>query len=105
MANIIHAVPSQLIRAAGVFETTAGEIKNLTSNMTAIVQQLTGRTWSGEAASAYTNKFQSLQGDINRLYSMIHKHSDQLTQIAREFERTETENTSQSGSLSGSILS
>ncbi len=104
MANIIHAAPSKIISTAGNFENLAGEVKGLTSNMTAAVQQLTGRIWSGEAAGAYKGKFNSLQGDINRLYEMIRTHSQQLIAIAREFENAETMNASEASGLSFDVI-
>lgn len=105
MATIIRVEPSRLTAAAGTFENTAGEVKNLTSSMTATVSQLSGRVWSGEAASAYTGKFNSLQGDINRLFQMIQKHSTQLKEIAREYQTKETENISEASNLSSGVIS
>ena len=104
MANIIRVTPSRLTQAAGTFETTAGEIKSMTSNMTATVAQLSGRVWSGEAGSAYVNKFNGLQGDINKLYQMITKHSAHLKAIAREYETKENENVSEANSLSSNVI-
>ena len=104
MGNMIYAAPTKIISTAGNFEALAGEVKGLTSNMTATVQQLTGRTWSGEAAAAYVNKFNGLQGDINRLCEMIRKHSQQLIQVAREFETAETANAAEAAGLSANVI-
>ena len=105
MANIIRVTPARLTQAAGTFESTAGEIKSMTSSMTATVSQLSGRVWSGEAGSAYVNKFNGLQGDINKLYSMVTKHSTHLKSIAREYETKENENIAEANTLSSSVIS
>ena len=105
MANIIRVAPAKLTSTAGSFETTAGEIKSLTTTMTSTVQQLSGRVWSGDAASAYTSKFNGLQGDINKLYTMIIKHSNHLKSIAREFDAKESENVTEANSLNSNVIS
>lgn len=104
MANIIHVTPAKLTSTAGTFETTGNEVRNLTTQMTNTVQQFSGRVWSGEAASSYVSKFNNLQGDINKLVQMITNHSQQLREIAREYETSETQNVSEANSL-GSIIS
>ena len=105
MANIIHVSPEKLTTSASRFEQTAGEIKSLTSNMTSTVQALSGRMWSGEAATAYKNRFNNLQGDINKLYTMVTNHANHLKQIAQEYKAKETESAAEANSLSGSIIS
>ena len=104
MANIIHVSPEKLTQSASRFEQTAGEVKSCTSSMTSTVQSLSGRVWSGEAANAYKNKFNSLQGDINKLYNMITTHSNHLKQIANEYKTKETENIGESSNLSSSVI-
>ena len=104
MANIIHVSPEKLTQSAAKFEQTAGEIKSLTSNMTQTVQALSGRVWSGEASTAYKNKFNNLQGDINKLYTMVTNHGTHLKQIAQEYKTKETENVSESSNLSSSVI-
>ena len=104
MANVIHVTPQKITQAAGKFETTASDIKTLTTSMTGTVQKLSGRVWSGSAATAYVNKFNGLQDDINRLYSMVNKHATHLKTIARDFEKTETESVSEVNSLSSDVI-
>ena len=104
MANVIHVTPAQLTSAAGQFQTTAGQIKSLTSTMTSTVEQLSGRVWSGEAATAYKNKFNGLQNDINKLYQMVTKHSNHLRDIATEYQNRENENKQAASSLGNSFI-
>lgn len=104
MANIIRVSPERLRSAAGLFSQTANSIKSTTSQMTQIVTNISGRAWSGEAASAYKSKYTGLQDDINRLVKMVNDHSQHLTSIATEYARAETENASQANSLSGDVI-
>ena len=104
MANMIRVTPDKLTSASSQFLATAGEVKSLTSNMTSTVQQLTGNVWSGEAASAYTSKFNSLQADINKLYTMIKTHSEHLSTIAKAYGTGESENQATANALSSSVL-
>lgn len=104
MANIIKVSPERLRSAASTFSQTANSIKNVTSQMTQIVTSFSGRVWSGEASNAYKSKYNGLQDDINRLVKMVNDHSQHLTQIAAEYTRAETENTSQANSLSSDVI-
>ena len=99
MADVIRVSPEKVTSSAGVFESTATEVKSLTTNMTATVQSLTGRVWSGEAQAAYAAKFNSLQGDINKLHQQIVKTAADLKTIANEFKRTEEQNKEHSSQL------
>ncbi len=104
MANIIRVTPERLRSAASTFNSTAGKVNSVTQQMTSIVQSLSGRIWSGEAATAYTSKFNGLQDDITRLYKMISDHSNHLTMIADEYARAESQNAQQSSSLSSDVI-
>ena len=104
MADIIRVSPEKLISSAGVFETTANEVKSLTTNMTGTVQAMTGRIWSGEAQAAYTSKFNGLQGDINKLHQMIIKASTDMKTIANEFIKIEEQNKEQGSHLSSNPI-
>lgn len=104
MANIIHVSPEKLAGTAKRFEQTAGEVRMICRNMTGTVQALSGRIWSGSAAAAYKNKFNSLQGDIDRLYRMIAAHASHLEQIAREYKAGDDQSAADAGILSGSVI-
>jgi len=104
MANIIHVSPEKLAGTARMFEQTAGDVKAICQSMTGTVQSLAGRIWSGGAANAYKNKFNALQGDINRLHRMIATHASHLEQIAREYKTGDEQNALEAGKLSGNVI-
>ena len=87
MANTIRVTPERLRTSANTFSQTANSIKSTTMRMTEIVNGLSGRIWSGEAATAYKSKFSGLQDDINRLVKLVNDHSTHLNAIADEYAR------------------
>ena len=104
MNGIIKVDPKKLESTAGQFETSAGQIKSITSQMTTLVKSLNGAVWSGDAASAYTKKFDQLQDDINRIYKMVKEHADDLKEMARNYETSENKNVQAANSLSGDVV-
>ena len=77
----------------------------MTQGMTNIVNQLSGRVWSGEAAEAYKRKFQQLQDDIDRMVNMIDEHVKDLMQMADVYERAENANKELANSLKDDVIS
>jgi WXG100 family type VII secretion target len=73
--------------------------------MTNIVNQLSDRVWSGEAADAYKRKFGKLQDDINKMVKMINEHVTDLNQMAAEYERAENTNKNMINSLKEDVIS
>ena len=103
MANIIKVSTSKLTSTASAFQGSSSKVKNLTSQMTQIVTSLSGNVWSGDASSAYVNKFKGLQDDINKMVKMIDEHVSDLNQMAREYEAAENTNQQQASSLSSDV--
>ncbi len=89
----------ELRNSAKKFETSAGTVKKLTNEMTSIVNKLNGQVYSGDAASAYKNKFKGLSDDMEKLYKMIKEHVSDLNQMANEYDKTENDNVSTAKSL------
>ena len=104
MADTIRVTPKELQDKARMMESAGTEIKNLSQNMTAKVTELTGRIWSGEAATQYTSRFNTLYNDVAAVQQLITRMVQQLNTIATEYETTETANTEQAGSLPGSVF-
>lgn len=102
--GILRVTPEKLQSTACSFESYASKVQNLTQQMTSIVTSLSGQVWSGQAASAYVNKFNGLQDDMNRIYKMIKEHSDDLIQMAQEYSRAESENANLANSLSADVI-
>lgn len=104
MANIIKVETSKLRSAASQFSTTSGQIKNATNAMTQAINQLTGSVWSGEAATAYINKFNGLNDEIAKIDKMINEHVQDLNDMAAEYDRAENENRQTASALTSDLF-
>ena len=60
--------------------------------------------WQGEAASAYGNKFHSLQTDMDKLYRMVQEHAKDLQEMATHYQKAEEGSTQQGSSLNTGIV-
>lgn len=104
MTGTIKVSTAKLASTANSFNSTGNQIKNITSQMTSLVNAFSGSVWSGDAANAYKRKFSELQDDINRMISMINEHVTDLNAMAREYEKAESTNISTSQALSGDVI-
>ena len=102
--GILRVSPEKLQATASSFESTGATIQNLTQQMTSIATGLSGQIWSGEAATAYVNKFQGLQDDMDRIYKMVKEHATDLQTVAQEFTLTESANAELANSLSSDVI-
>lgn len=93
MTGSLRVTPEKLISTAQGFQTTAGTIGRLTSNMLSTVESLNS-TWAGEAATGYYSKAKNLQPSIQKMLSMIKEHVQDLNDMARNYQ--EAERTAQS---------
>ena len=98
METMLKVTPEKLIETAGEFQNTEANIRSLTEEMIAIVDSFKP-IWQGEAATGFANRFASLSDDMNRLYAMIRKHADDLTEMANEYRQAESESSELAGSL------
>lgn len=104
MTGTLNVDPAKLNSTAASFQSTGNQIKNLTAQMTALVTGLSGQVWSGDAATAYKNKFDGLQDDINRMVSMVNEHVTDLQAMAREYEQAESANLTAANALSSDVI-
>lgn len=104
MANIIKVEPGKLRAASADFSSASAQIRSATSAMTQAITSLSGSVWSGDAATAYVNKFNGLQDEIAKIDKMIQEHSQDLTQMANEYEKAETANQQAAGALKETIF-
>ena len=104
MEGILKVAPSKLSAAAGEFSTTASEVSNLTSNMTQLATNLTS-AWSGEASTAYTNKFRALDDSIQKMIRMIQEHSKDLEEMANNYSQADSYGEEQSAGLPTDVIS
>lgn len=105
MVGTLKVTPDRLRSTASNFQSTGRQIKGMTTSMTDIVNQLSGRVWSGDAADAYKRKFNQLQDDINKMVRMIDEHVTDLNEMANEYERVENTNKNLSNGLKGDVIS
>lgn len=103
-AGTLRVTPEKLQTTASSFEGTGSTVNSLTQQMTSIVTGLSGQIWSGEAATAYVNKFNGLQDDMERIYKMIKEHSDDLITMAQQYIAAESSNAELANSLSSDVI-
>ncbi|MBO4903616.1 MAG: WXG100 family type VII secretion target [Lachnospiraceae bacterium] len=90
MNAMLKVTPEKLIETAGEFQNTESRIRSLTREMIAIVDSFKP-IWQGEAATGFSNKFAALSDDMEKLYALIRKHADELTEMANEYRQAEEE--------------
>ena len=105
MTETLKVSTDRLRSTASNFQSTGQHIQRMTQSMTNIVNQLSDRVWSGEAADAYKRKFGKLQDDINKMVKMINEHVTDLNQMAAEYERAENTNKNMINSLKEDVIS
>lgn len=103
MEGILKVTPEKLIQTSGEFATMGNQMKNLTGEMMEQVQGLKS-IWQGEAASAYGNKFNSLQPDMDKLYRMVQEHVKDLQEMAVQYQKAEDGSTQQGPGLNANII-
>ena len=99
MNTMLKVTPEKPIEAAGDFQNTEANVRSLTEEMISIVDSLKP-VWQGEAATGFANRFAALSDDMNKLYALIRKHSDSLTDIANEYRQAETD----SGNITADLV-
>lgn len=103
MDGIIKVTPQELTNAANEFQSAGQQVKSATDKMIMMVSA-TKSTWSGEAATAYNNKFNQLNDDMVKIYSMINEHVKDLTEMARTYQEAENANVEVASGLTGDII-
>ncbi len=103
MNTMLKVTPEKLIEAAGDFQSTEANVRSLTEEMISIVDSLKP-VWQGEAATGFANRFAALSDDMNKLYALIRKHADSLTDIANEYIQAENDSGSITADLAGEAV-
>lgn len=104
MEGILKVTPEELQATASDFGSRGNSMKGLTDQMMGIVKGLSNN-WQGEASSAYLQKFQSLQTDIDKINRMVQEHVADLNSMAEQYKQAENVNMEQSQRLGGNIIS
>lgn len=103
MTGTLKVTPEKLISTAGEFRSQGSKIRSLTRQMLDIVKSLNG-SWEGEAQKAYCTKFQALDGDMAQIQLKITEHVNDLTEMAENYKRAESTNTSNFSGLSSDFI-
>lgn len=103
MDGILKVTPEKLISTANEFNGTGGQIRNLTQTMLDTVNSMNS-IWQGEAATAYSQKFSSLEGGMKQMDNMIREHVTDLQEMAKRYQEAERKNMDDSNALQGNII-
>ncbi len=103
MTGNLLVTPEKLIETSSEFSSCMSQVNGLTTSMMDLVHSMTG-TWEGEAASAFQNKFNELQDDIQKMANMINEHVTDLNEMASIYQKAESKSQEISGALSGNVL-
>ena len=103
MEGSLLVTPEKLIETSSEFSTCMSQVQNLTSSMMEQVRSMSS-FWEGEAATAYLNKFNELEDDIQRVHTMINEQGTHLNEMAAIYQKAEAKSQEISGALSGNVL-
>ena len=103
MEGILNATPEKLISTAQDFSSKGNSVSSLTSQMMTMVKNLSGN-WTGEASTAYVNKFSQLQDDIEKMNRMIQEHVNDLNEMAQVYKEAESANAEISAGLPSDVI-
>ena len=100
----IKTTPAALRAKANQIGESGANIKVTTGKMFALVESLTGNVWTGDAQLAYTNQFEQLEDDAERMHQMTIDLETALTNIAAEYEAVEIDIQNLSQSLATEVV-
>lgn len=104
MNAVLKVTPERLVEAAEQFGLIENNIRNITQEMVNIVDGFKS-IWQGEAATGFTNRFNSLSDDLERMFGMIREHATDLTEMANEYRLAEEESIQQANILATEAIS
>ena len=103
MGGFLKVSPESLKSAAGEFGGQARSLQGLTTQMLDLIRNLSA-AWNGDASRAYLMKFDALETDMNKMYSMVMEHSTDLPNMADAYAKAEAANVEAAQSLQTNIL-
>ena len=103
METTLNVTPEALRSTAGSFSAKATQVKALHDSMLQKVSAL-NNSFTGEAATAYSTKFNALKGSMETIYAMIMEHAKDLNAICDKYIDTERVNTAAANELPNSTL-
>lgn len=100
----LKVTPSQLKAKANEFKSKANGVQRTTDKMLTEIKTINGSTWAGDASEAYKKQFSKLEKDMNEMYKIIVEYSDDLTEIANQYESTEKANEALAQALATDVV-
>ncbi|MDO5131598.1 MAG: WXG100 family type VII secretion target [Eubacteriales bacterium] len=94
MEGTIKVSSQDLMNAAGEFQTKNTTINDITAQMLSLVRNLSSQ-WEGEASTAFINRFNELEDDMQMISKKITEHVNDLQEMASIYntaEKTVSEN-------------
>lgn len=102
--EILKITPANLRTQGAKIQQNGEELAGKIEQMIALVNEIGGSTWSGDAATAYKAKFSEMQDDANRMKELLINTNETLDSIAAQYEQVEEENASVARSLQSDIF-
>ena len=88
MEGHIIVTTQELMNASSEFQTRNTSINDVTGQMLNLARGLNSQ-WEGESATAYINRFNELEDDMQMINKMITEHVNDLQEMAVAYENTE----------------
>ena len=104
MDGQLLVTPEEMESTANNLEGVQGQVDNITQQMLDEARNLSA-IWEGEAATAYVNKFNTLEDDMQRMRNMVREHVDDLRDMAGLYRNAEEMNESEAQSLPSDVIS
>lgn len=102
--NMLNVTPEQLDSKAAELDTRGTEVSSIVEEMISLIDSIGATQWSGEAATAYKNKFDELRDDAQRMKQDLSQAADSLKQIAAQYRQAEEQNQAVASSLAADIF-
>lgn len=99
----LHVSPEKLYSTSAEFSMKASEVQNLNQQMMTTINSLSS-SWTGDAAVLYNTHFKGLEDDMNKIYRMIMEHSNDLSEITKNYLTAETQNTETASGLRSDVM-
>jgi Uncharacterized protein conserved in bacteria len=104
MQGTLLVTPEEMRSTADNLEGVQGQITSITQQMLEEARNLAS-IWEGDAATAYINKFNTLEDDMEKMRNMVREHVSDLRQMAGLYENAERANESEANSLPSDAIS
>lgn len=104
MEGTIRVDAQELKNAAQEFETKNNSIKDITGEMLSLARGLNSQ-WEGESATAYINRFNELEDDMQMVNTLIAEHATDLQEMAEVYLAAENETESIAQGVNATLIS